>query len=193
MRTNILVLCAVMLIVLFTGGCGGKSVKKTFLRENVDLGFITRVAVLPFENQSSEKFAGEKIRNITVTHVLAREAFDAVDKGLVDSALQEEAIEPGKPLDLNSIKRLGQRLNVQAFVMGSVEEAGTGKSGSYAYSEWSLTLRLVETNAAVVLWQASGHRSGDSLMGRLFGLTPQDSYQVADKLVKSLLRSLPSK
>lgn len=193
MRTNILVLSVVMLIVLFTGGCGGKSVKKTFLRENVDLAFITKVAVLPFENQTADKFVGGRVRNATVTHVLARGAFDVIDKGLVDSALQEEAIEPGAPLDVNSLKRLGQRLNVQAFILGSVDAVGTARSGSYSYPELSLTLRLLEANAGVVLWQASGHRSGDSLMGRLFGITPKDSYEISDQLVKSLLRGIPVK
>ncbi len=121
MRKNIFVLVAVMLIVIIVGGCGGKSVKRTFLRENIDLGFIDRIAVMPFENNTNDEFAGERARNAATIHILARGLFDVVDPGLVDSALQEEALEPGTPLDLNSLKRLGQRLNVQAFILGTVD------------------------------------------------------------------------
>ena len=193
MRKNIFVLGAVMLNLLIISGCGSKSVKSTFIRENVDLGFIDRIAVLPFENHSKDNFAASRARNATMTHVLAKGLFDVVDQGIVDSALQEEAIEPGSPLDLNSLKRLGQRLNVQAFILGAVDESATNRTGSYSYPEFSLTLRLVEANAAVVLWQSSGHRTGNTYMGRLFGLTPDDPYQLSDKLVKGLLKTLPTK
>ena len=189
-----LVLFFSMLIITF-GGCSLKSTPSTssFIREDVDLSFVTRIAVLPFENNSKEKFAAERSRNIAVTQVLSLRYFDVIDKGLVDSALAEEAIEKGAAIDLNTLKRLGQKLNVQAFLMGTVDSAGNIRKGSVTFPEISLTLRLVDSRASVVLWQASGYKSGDSMVGRLFGLAPSDDFKVTTKLINELLYTMPGK
>lgn len=179
-----------MLIVLTVAGCG-KSIRRVYIRENVDLGFITKIAVLPLQNQTNDNYVAERVRNSVITQILARNMFDVVDRGLVDSALEEEAIQPGKPIDANTLKRLGQRLNVQALMLGSVDEAGEGRKGSFIYPKMTLTLRLVDSNAAMVLWQANGHRNGDSFFGRFLGLFENDPFENTDKLVSSLLRKIP--
>lgn len=183
----------VSLSVFFLAGCGGKSSSESFLRQDVELGYVNRIAVVPFENHTKDEFAAERARNVTITQVLAMGLFDVVDKGLVDSALREEAIEPGVPLDKPTLKRLGQRLNVQALMLGAVDQAEEGRKGSFAFPEVSLTLRLVEAQAAMILWQASGHNSGYTLWGRLFGLAPRDAFRISLELVRDLLSTLPER
>lgn len=185
-----IVLLFVMIITLIMVGCG-KSIRRTFVRENIDLGFVNRVAVLPLENNSADKFVAERVRNSIATQVLERGIFDVVDKGILDNALREEAIEPGSPIELNSLKRIGQRLNVQGFIIGSVDEATEERKGAYSYAVMSLTLRLLETTGGTVLWQANGSRSAGSALGRLFGLDAKDAFYNTDKLVKSLVRTIP--
>lgn len=184
-----------LLIVVFFSmllfSCNKSINKESFIRENIDMGYVTRIAVLPFENNSSDKFASDRSRNITITQVLAFGLFDVIDKGLVDSVLLEEAVEYGKPIDQVTIKRLGQRLNVQAFLIGTVDTSGENRKGSVSFPELSLTLRLVDTRAAVILWQASGYKSGDSIFSRLLGLTPKDAFQVSLMLVRELLSTVP--
>ncbi len=176
---------------LFFAGCGVKTTSETYLRENVDLAFINRIAVMPFENNTNDSYAADRSRNITITQFLALGIADVIDKGLVDSVLLEEAVEFGKPIDQATIKRLGQRLNVQAFLIGTVDEAGeTGRSTSSS-SEISFTLRLIDARAAMILWQASGHGSGDSFRRRLFGLASIENFKVSSSLVKKLLSSIP--
>ncbi|MFH7319807.1 hypothetical protein ACHHRT_04245 [Desulfurivibrio sp. D14AmB] len=166
---------------------GGKS----FVRENVDFGYIRQVAVLPLQNNSRDDFAPEMLRDILITRVFSQGLFDVVDKGLVDSLLRENAIEPGQALDSHLIKRLGQGLNAQALLLGTVDVAAEGRKGSVVYPELAMTLRLVDVDSGLVIWQAGGNASGDSLSRRLFGLSARDRYQVGNRLVKNLLRSLP--
>jgi len=187
---NGFIVCIMMLLLT---GCGvglNKNVN-SFLRPNVDIAYIKKVAVLPFTNHSSDKLAAVRARDIVITQILSRHIFDVIDKSIVDSVLQEEAIEPGSPLDKAIIKRLGQRLNVQGLILGSIDQAGYERNGMFSYPVISLTLRLVDTRSGLVLWQASGYDSGYSLMKRLFGLAPADPYEVTLRLVDNLLDTIP--
>ncbi len=186
--TSFLLACIVLLLL---GGCGGKNTI-TFVREDVTLDFVKRVAVLPLQNNTDQKYAAELARDVISSKILAMNLFDVVDKGIVDSVLHEEAIDPGSPVSQAMLNRLGQRLNAQAFVIGSVDLAGDNRVGSVTFPEMSLTMRLVEMKSGQVLWQGSGHSDGSSLMGRLFGATPDDRYLVTAKLVDRLLRTIPA-
>ena len=183
----------ILVIVDILSGCGVKTSSQSFLREDTELGFVQRVAVLPFENHSKDEFAAARARDFTITQGLAMGLFDIVDKGLVDSVLQEEVIEPGAPLDESMTKRLGQRLKVQAILLGAVDYAGEGEKGNFAFPELSLTMRLLDADTAVVLWQASGHGSGYCLWKRLFGLAPRDIFQVGLGTIKDMLETLPAR
>ena len=179
-----------LLVCLGLTGCANKQTSDSFIREDVDLGYIQRVAVLPLENHSDDKYAAKRARNVINTQILAMGLFDAAEQGVVDSVLRREAIEQADPIDLLTLKRLGQRLNVQAFVMGAVDQAGDVRRGSSTYPEVALTLRLLEAESGRILWQASGYRNGESLGRRLFGVAAVDSYKVTLALTRDLLATL---
>ena len=185
-----LAMLSVMLIFTISG-CGGKATSQSFVRDDVDLGFITRVAVFPFVNNTDDKFATERAGNIVITQILHSRIFDVVDMGLVSSALRDEAIDDVSLIDTATMSRLGQRLNVQAFILGSVDDSSQIRRGTIVYPEISMTLRLVDAKASLVLWQANGQRNGDSVMGRLFGLPPSDAYQITLHLAGDLLETIP--
>lgn len=182
--------CLVMAIMLV--GCGGTFTSDYFIRENVDFDVIKRVAVMPFLNNTSDKFASERVRNIAITQLLANGVADVVDRGIVDSVLFEEVIDPAQPIDLINLKRLGQRLNVDAFLLGSVDMQSSTQAGARAYPQLALTLRLVEAQSAAILWQSSGHWTSENFFGKVFGIAPTDSFHVnlllLDRMVKSLAK-----
>lgn len=183
-----------LLILVFSlGACGVKTHRQSFLREDAELGYVRTVAVLPFENNSGDEYAAARARDLTITLALAMGLFDVVDKSLVDSVLREEAIDPGVPLDNPTIRRLGQRLNVQALLMGSVNNAEEGRKGNFTFPELALTFRLIDVGTSTVLWQASGYGSGYTLWGRLFGLAPRDTFQVGRATIKRMLDTLPTR
>lgn len=164
---------------------------EAFLREDVDLTYVTKVAVVPFENNSKEQFAAERIRGMVITQILAQGLFDVVDKSLVDSALREEAVDLSKaPMDAATMKRLGQRLAVQAFLLGSIDQAGVVQRGNNSYPELSITLRLVDTNTGMIFWQASGNRTGESMGKRLFGFSSDDDFKIALKLLRTVFATI---
>lgn len=172
-------------LVLLVTGCSGKGGIRSYMRENVSLAHIERIAVLPFEGSAN----APRIREFTMTQVLSTGMFDVVDKGRVDSFLAQEAITPGMPLDAPTLRRLGQIVNVQAFMLGSVEQV-TEARGSAQFSEITMTLRLIDAETGTLLWQASGLGSGYSLADRLFGMSPKDNFQVTMGLLRRLLSTM---
>ncbi len=185
---------ALLLIFVFLSislsACSGRNQTKSFMRDEVNLSYIQTVAVLPFENLGGGAGAAQRTREITMTQLLASGLFDVVDKGRVDSTLRAEAIEAGAPMDGPTMRRLGQRLGTQAFILGSVEQEAGARTGGAVYPEISLTLRLVDTETGMVLWQSSGRGSGYSLMDRLFGTTPKNSFEVTLTLVSRMLATI---
>lgn len=191
MRKLHLLLTLSMLLCFFTTGCTTRNNIRSFLREEVDLGYVQHIAVLPFANPAKDDGAAARARDLTITQVLSQNLFDVVDKGLVDSALHEEALTPNKAIDTLTLKRLSQRLNVEAFLLGSVDHAAVNRLGASSFQEISLTMRLIDAKTGLVLWQASGNGSGYSVIDRLFGLNPSDSFSVTMDLIDELLASVP--
>ena len=185
------VLALATIIILSLSGCATPQNEATFVRRKTDLRYVKKVAVLPFTNNTGDKFAAQRLRDITTTQILAMGIFDVVDKGVVDSALHEMAIGKNMPMGTPILKRLGQRLGVQAFIDGTVNDIGTNKAGPFSYPEVSLTLKLIDSESAEVLWQASAHRNGYSIWERLFDLSPRDNFQLALILTRDMLATIP--
>ncbi len=172
-------------LMLYLPGCGSGSMIEAFMRENASLAHIKTVAILPFEGGGR----APRLREFTMTQVLAAGTFDVVDKGQVDNLLMQEAIAEAAPLDAATIRRLGQRLKVQAFIIGSVEET-TGSRGNAVYPEITMTLRLIDSETGTLLWQATGRGSGFSVADRLFGTAPKDSFEVTMMLLNDLFATM---
>ena len=183
-KTIIGIILAAMLLHL--SGCGaGKMPIKSFTRENANVLLIQKVAVLPFEGGGR----APRIRELTMTQLLALDIFDLVDKGRIDQIFQQEAIPPTAPLDTATIQRLGETLDVEAVLLGSVEQIGQSR-GSAVFTEITMTLRLIDCETGQLLWQASGRGSGYSLADRLFGFAPKDSFDVTMELLSELFATM---
>lgn len=182
----------ILLIIAMTG-CAGRFDSEVFMRDNVDMGAITRIAVMPFQNFTNDQFVADRTRDIATTQLLSLGIADVVDRGLIDSVMAEEVIDPRLPIDQINMKRLGQRLNVQAFLLGSIDMAGEKRTGSVAYPVLGITLRLVDAQAGLVIWQGSGRWTSETVTGRILGIKPTDDFHVSLELLDRLLRSLAGK
>ncbi|MDH3392146.1 MAG: penicillin-binding protein activator LpoB [Desulfobulbaceae bacterium] len=192
MKTKYFLLCVVAILLFSLSGCAGNgSTERSYVREGVDLGYITRVAVLPFANNTRDTFSAQRVRDITTTQILAMGLFDVVDKGVVDSAMREMGISDNTPLDVPLVSRLGQRLGVEGFIVGEVNDIGENRQGSFSYTEASFTLQLLDSETAQVLWRSSDGLDGYSLADRLFGLEPMDTFEVTVNLLRRMLATIP--
>ncbi len=182
----------ICLISLLCSCIGGKNIKrKTFVRENVDISFIKKIAVLRFENHSKYETAGKILRDITITEILAMKIFDVTGKSIVDSVLNEESDEEDSTAyDKEALKRIARKLKVDALLAGSVDSYENKRDGNYTYPAVTLTLRLIDGKNGMILWQTSGTETGYSLSNRLFGVKAKDINELSFELVEDLLTSL---
>ncbi len=181
-------LMAVM-VSSMVSGCASKT-GSFFVKEGADLTFIKKVAVMPFENNTKENNAPSRVRNIVVTQILVDNLFDVTETGQLEKILDEEGGKSESKLDEVAIKRIGKRLSAQAFLFGSVDDYDVERLSSYSYPKVALTLRLVDAETGIILWQASGAKDGYSGWARLWGTRGQDQSEVTFVLVRSLLMSL---
>ncbi len=176
-------------IAILLVGCSAKVVR--YVNPEANFSYIKRVAVLPFNNFSSDRFAGEKVRTAIMVELLSRGVFDVVEEGEVNKVVSmvlrtAGAVEGGvfEP-DRETIKMLGERLGVQAVIVGSVEEYGGGREGVV-----SISARMIDTSSGIVLWQAKAYETSASAWRKILGIEELDRTVLTTKAVRRLLDTL---
>lgn len=171
---------------------GCSSAPRYYAAESLGLGYVKRVVVLPFKNHTDSKFAEERFSDVVITEILSRGLFEVVEKGETKRFLSEELIQKEQDtLDQMTTMRMGQELNVQAYLAGSVEDFSIERNGNYSYPVIAATLRLIDTQTGQIIWQASGSESGYRTFDRLFGFVSEDVNQTVFRLAQRLLATVP--
>jgi TolB-like protein len=178
-------LFAVCSLLVLIGGCGSKH----FVRTQTDVSKIRRIAVLPFENFTSDEHADEKIRRIVITELLSR-GRDVVEPGEVTRLLKELKIKSIGSMKTAEIQELGKTLGVEAVMMGSVEAFGIGRGVSVTYPEVTINLRLIETSSGNIIWSMRHSTGGADFWTRHFGSEGMSLSEAAGKAVRETIATL---
>ncbi|HEY7410539.1 MAG TPA: CsgG/HfaB family protein [Vicinamibacteria bacterium] len=161
-----------------------------YVHPNVDLAALRTVAVLPFENLTQDRAAGDKVQKVFITELLSLEAFQVVEPGTVVKALRADRIESVAALGPAEIKHLGEALKADGLFMGSVVDFAETRSGTAPAPEVTIELRLVETQSGVTVWSSNRTRSGASASARLFGIGGESLTQAAREVIREQLGTL---
>lgn len=179
------------LLSMLLGLLVGCSTPRHYAAEALGLGYVKRIVILPFENHTEVKFAEERFRDVIATEILSRGLFDIVEKGEAQRFLREELVrKEQETLDSAAAQRLGEELNVEAYLAGAIHDFGEKQNGTYNYPLVSATLRLVDVKTGQIIWQASGSESGYRTFDRLFGFVSKDISHVSFRLAGRLLKTL---
>ena len=182
-------LIALCSLLIFSCGCGGGP--KYYTKPNFELNNIKRVAVLPFDNFTSDEYAGEKIRKPVITELLSR-GIDVIEPGEVTKVLRELKIKSLSFINITDIQNLGKTLGVEVetVMMGSVEAFGISKGISVSYPEVSINLRLVEASSGNIMWSIWHTAGGPNFWTRHFGAEGITLSEAANKVVKEAIDTL---
>jgi len=175
--------------VLVLGACAGPGVSSLYVHPNADFSIYERVAVLPLDNLSTERFAGDRIREILIVELSAQGLFDVVEIGEVNRALRVLNLANVSDLGPKEIAQVGEALGVQGLFFGSVMEFRERRSGTITTPDIALSLRMLDVEAGLVVWSASDSRSGVGMWTRLFGVGEESQSDSARELVRSLIAS----
>ncbi len=176
-------------LLVFVLGCGGGVNVTRYANPKADISYIKRVAILPLKNFSRDTSAHEKVRDILETELLAQGLFDVVDNGQTDYILAEMRINTNN-LDIKSLKKIASRLGVQGIITGSVDEFALIQSGGISLPLVTLSLKLIDAQSGIVIWQATGTEKGGGALNRLFGIGEKTLSDVTDILIKKMLKTL---
>jgi hypothetical protein len=147
---------ALLLVVITLVGCG-PVIRDEWARPGATP--MTRLAVLPFENQTAALRAGAVASELVVSELVSTGAVPVMEPGDVAQVLRAENIEPGDPARMPSAQRLGRLLRVSHVLQGSVTEFRY-KPGISETPVVGMTARVVEVATGEIVWTASQARSG---------------------------------
>jgi hypothetical protein len=122
------------------------------------MGVASTVVVLPFENFSGDKHAGEKMRRVLISELVLR-GFNVIEPGEITRILRTLKVRSLNSISTEDIREMGKELNVETLVMGSVGTYGISKGVSVSYPEISIHLMIVNTVSGGIeksLWHARG-------------------------------------
>lgn len=160
-------------LVAVIAGCGGGTVK--YINPSANLSYIKKIAILPFNNFSDDKYAGEKVRSALTIDLMSRHVFDVMEQGEVSKVLgmifREEGFEEGRAvqMDKEMVKMLGEKLGVQAVILGSVNEFSSSRGG-FSNNVVSISVRMIDTSSGIILWQANTTAVGNSTLRKMLGI-----------------------
>jgi len=160
------------------------------IRPDYDFSYIKKVAVLPFENQTGDREAGEIVRHVVISQLLASGLVDVIIPGEVNSALKDLGIKNVSTLNRKHIISLGKMLKVQALILGSVQQFGHVSIGNMNAPEITITLMMADTGTGDIIWSVTRTRGGAGFMARHFGARADTMSETVLKAVKDSIRTL---
>ncbi len=183
MKTYATIACAALLAVSCASG-------RKYQDRNMDFGAIKTVAVLPFTNLSRDTLAGERVRDVYSSFLLASGAVYVLPQGEVGRGLSRAAVAVVSTPSTEEVVRLGKTLAADAVMVGVLKEYGEVRSGNSAANAISLSLQLVETQTGKVIWAASTTKGGITFWDRLFGGGGEPMNDVTEDAARDLLHKL---
>lgn len=170
-------------------GCGMRPT--TYMHPSLDISYVEKVAVMPFENHTREQYAQEKMKEVFIIELLAAGAFDVVEPGEVSKAMAESGVRlDSSSLNVEDIKKVGQALQVQALFFGAVEEYREIRVGNTTSPEVSVSLRMVDVESGSIVWSVSHTRGGAGWKTRLFGVSGGTLSEFSRKVLREAVGTL---
>lgn len=182
----VLLLCLAALVA----GCGGRPASSFHIRQDVDFGYIKRVAVLPMENLTNERFAGDVVRQAVISELLTTGLVDVVIPGEAIAAMEKQGIKNVSALTAAQIKAIGNALKVEAIIIGSVEKFGEERIGNIAAPAVTITLMMADANSGSIIWSVTRTRGGAGFMARHLGARTPTMSETLLQTVRESIRTL---
>lgn len=175
----------------FIPGCFLLRPPNTFLQEDFEKYHIKRVAVLPFFNNTNVKDAGEILTRAFLEELFDSEKLDVEFQGNVRKFLVRERIIVRKGVTVDNIKLIGKRLNVDAVIIGWVEQYYGGEGKDAKIPVVSVNARMIHTDSCSVVWIGQNKRTGDDYITVLDFGKIRSVAALARRLVSELVETIP--
>ena len=162
---------------------------KNYKRADIEPKILNRIAVLPLENLTPNEYADEKVRSLVIMDLLSRDV-DVIEQGEVMRVLRELRIRSVRSISVREMQSLGEMLDVDVVIKGSVGTFDMKKGNAVSYPEVSIHLMLTDINSGEILWSAWHTSGGASFWTRHFGAEGTTLDETARKVIREVFDSL---
>jgi TolB-like protein len=181
----LLALCAAVAIT----GCGGGSPHPS---AELPPANRPRIALLPFDNLTTEGGAGDVMTLMFFTQIGASGPYEPVETGIVAATLESLGIRSVSALTSDQIRTIGDRLAVSRLLVGSVLESGSVHTSEGDLPSIGVTLKLLDVKDGRVVWTKMDFKTGED-KETVFGWGRERSPQkLAARLAVEMVRELPA-
>ncbi|HYJ34498.1 MAG TPA: hypothetical protein VE326_14945 [Candidatus Binatia bacterium] len=161
------------LLLLGVAGCAAHG--RFYVNGEADMAFYKKVAVLPFANLTSDRFAGERTTRMFVTELVIADRFQVSDPGELRSVLERTG---GLPTyegtyDPKKLKDAAVEVGANGLIRGAVSEYQmVGSNSGSLRPSIAFDVEMIDVATSKVVWKASITKRGKSRVPILGGGAP---------------------
>lgn len=171
-------------------GCAEKN--SYFIKPDIELNRIKKIAVLPFENLTSDEYAGEKIRRLVITELINKE-LEVIEPGEITRVLKETNIKSISIIKRSDLQSIGKELGADAILIGSVTAFNINRGITISYPEVTVNMRLIDSQNGDIIWSIHKTGGGADFWTRHFGSESPTLSEKAEQTVKEALKTIYKK
>jgi polysaccharide biosynthesis protein PelC len=157
---------------------------------NMDFGSIQTVAVMPFTNLTKEVVAGDRVRDVLMTMLLATGEIYVLPQGEVAKGIITAGIINPTAPSKDEIMKFGAQVKADAVITAVVREYGEVRTGSASANVISISLQMIEVQTGRVVLSLSSTKGGIGFTDRLFGGGGEPMNTITEKTVQDVIDKL---
>ena len=181
-----------LVILEFISACSSATTPHAYVRKNHDQPGVKKVAIFSFHNNTMIAEASKIVTGAFVASLVKTKKFKVEFPGNIKSFLVNERIIVRTGVDLDTIKRMGRRLGVDAVIMGRIEEfVGMEEKKKGVIPVVSISSRLVDVRTGKILWMAQHRRTGDDYIKVLDFGKVRSVGELTQKVVLEMIETMP--
>jgi hypothetical protein len=154
---------------------------------NMDFGSIQNVAVMPLANLSKDNQAGERVRDVFSTMLMATGAVYVIPYGEVASGIAAAGIPHPYTPTADQMVKLAKMVKADAVITGVIREYGEVRSGSASSVAISLSMQMAEAQTGRIVWSAATTKGGIGVADRVFGGGGRPLNDVTEQAINDIL------
>ena len=170
--------------------CAGRDLKPYVHTDtDITLDQIDKIAVFPLQNLSTDKFAAKKIEGLLIMDFLAR-GINVIEPGEVMSALRQSNAQSIDAMTVADLQNIGNMINADAVIIGSVGTFAMNKGISVAYPEVSVHFIMIDIQSGSTVWSVWHTSGGPNFWTRHFGSEGATLDEIAREVVEDAVDTL---
>ena len=179
-----------LFILVAMVACTTSGISENYHDPEMDFSALRTIAVMPFENLTADKQAGQRVRDTFMTSLMATGVVYVIPAGEINRGILRLQIKNPISPDGEDIAKLSSLIRADAVITGVVREFGLVRSGQASAGVISISMQMVESQSRKAVWTASTTKGGISTWNRLFGGGGRPMNEITEQAVNDIINKL---